>query len=265
MGILLACGDGLVSWRGSWRRVPCPILRADLASEHAGQVAAVDNLAGLLWHDGELQPCDRSIEALRLWQGFALLLSSDTDCLSLWDAHGPVRMVRAGIYPQDMHLVGDHAAVCGGLDGMLRLYSLPGLELVLETELPGMPERVSIHGDQAYVLSLLPEPEVHTAVLRVDLRSRSYVRLMELPGLPGAVLAEGSGAWIAGSETLLHSPDRLCEADCLIDGFGLVRHLSTVRDRLLITDPVAGICAMYRRGALSILYRGDVGQAIFTT
>ena len=87
----------------------------------------VDNAAHLLHFGGRAFPCDREIVAARPWQGHALLLSADTDCLSLWDADGLIRTARVGVYPQDMALSAEAAWVCGGADGKLHVLTLPTL------------------------------------------------------------------------------------------------------------------------------------------
>lgn len=160
----------------------------------------VDNEAHQLHLDGHTFSCDRDIETALRWNEYALLLSSDTDCLSLWDIDGLVRLARVGVYPQDVAVLDDLACVCGGADGKLHLLHLPDLYETAEYPLSGMPERVCITGDNAFVLTLLPEPEVHTALLSVDLMTGRYYETAKLNGIPEAITADKSGLWIAVSE-----------------------------------------------------------------
>ena len=160
----------------------------------------VDNEAHQLHLDGHVFPCDRDIEAAMRWHEYALLLSSDTDCLSLWDSDGLVRLAKVGVYPQDMAVQGEFAYVCGGADGKLHLLRLPDLHEAAEYMLPGMPERVCLARDAAYVLTLLPEPEVHTALLSVDLATGKWSETAAFGGIPEAITADKSGLWIAVSE-----------------------------------------------------------------
>lgn len=196
----------------------------------------VDNAAHQLHHAGCTFPCDRDVEALALWRGHALLLSSDTDCLSLWDGDGLVRTARVGVYPQDMAVQGDTAYICGGADGRLHLLHLPDLRASAEYRLPGMPERVCIQGDSAHLLTLLADHEVQTALLTLDLPTGKYAEVAQFPGLPGAIAADEGGLWVGVSEQVLHFPAGSAEADVVIEGFGLARSIEVHPDGVLVSD-----------------------------
>lgn len=196
----------------------------------------VDNGAHQLHHAGQVFACDRDIEALAQWQDCALLLSSDTDCLSLWDREGLIRTVRTGVYPQDMAVAGDMVCVCGGSDSMLHLLALPSLQLRASYPLPGMPERIALQDSDAYVLTLLAEETVCTALFRLDLQAGKSQALLRLPGLPGAVAAADDGLWIGVSEQVLHLPYGNTEPDVIIDGFGLARRIRIEREGVVVTD-----------------------------
>ena len=198
----------------------------------------VDNAAHRLHHGGHSFPCDREIEALCRWQELTLLLSSDTDCLSLWDTDGPVRTARVGVYPQDMVVEGDRAWVCGGADGMLHVLTLPGLYPLFAIPLPGMPERIALHGQTAYVLSLLTEPAVHTALFEVDLPRQTARPIAVYGGLPGAICAMDSGLWVAAGEGLMRLPRADASAAMTIEGFGLIRRLLPHEDGVIAIDPL---------------------------
>ena len=160
----------------------------------------VDNEAHLLHIGGRAFRCDRDVEALRRWKNHALLLSSDTDCLSLWDEEGMIRLARVGVYPQDFIVAEDRAIVCGGADGKLHLLSLPDLFETAEYPVPGMPERLCARGDAVYVLSLMPESEVHTMLLTLALADGAWRELRRLAGIPEAITADETGLWVAVSE-----------------------------------------------------------------
>lgn len=160
----------------------------------------VDDTAHVLHFRGREFPCDRDVEAVARWQDQALLLSSDTDCLSLWDADGLVRLTRVGVYPQDLAVTEDMAIVCGGADGRLHLLTLPDLYESAEYQLPGMPERVCLRGRTCWVLSLIPEPEVHTMLLTVELSTGHWRELRRFGGIPEAITADETGLWVATSD-----------------------------------------------------------------
>ena len=160
----------------------------------------VDNDTHVLHFRGHDFPCDRDVEAVQHWQGQALLLSSDTDCLSLWDEEGLIRTARVGVYPQDVAVAGDIAVICGGTDGRLHLLSLPDLFETADYPVPGMPERLCLRGDNAWVLTLLPEPEIHTMLLTIDLSTGKWTELRRFSGIPEAITADERGLWVAVSE-----------------------------------------------------------------
>lgn len=269
MGMRLGCGAGLYEWRGEGpRNAPVkadyPLSRVDLLTAEG---TAVDNAAHLLLHAGRLLSCDRDIEALLPWHRHALLLSSDTDCVSLWDGKGLVRTLRVGVYPQDMALYGDAAVICGGADGKVHLIALPELQPLTDYALPGMPERISIQGESAYLLTLLAEHEVQTALLRLELPTGMYRELMRFPGLPGAVCATEDGLWVAVSETLMDLSPDATQVHTVIEGFSLIRRLDAQGNAVLATDPLEGLCARVTkapRPSVEVLYRGDVGMAVFS-
>ena len=164
----------------------------------------VDNDAHVLHFAGQVFPCDRDVEAVQRWQEYALLLSSDTDCLSLWDEAGLVRLARVGVYPQDVAVAEDHAIVCGGADGRLHLLSLPELFELAEYPVIGMPERLCVRAETAYVLSLLTEPEVHTVLLAVELQNGRWQELGRFGGIPEAITTDETGLWAATSDGAVH-------------------------------------------------------------
>lgn len=200
----------------------------------------VDEGRHLLHIGGQAFPCDRNVEALHRWNGHALLLSSDTDCLSLWDAEGLVRTARVGVYPQDMAVQEDTAYICGGADGKLHLLSLPELHSVAAYDLPGMPERVCVQNNMAHVLTLLPEPEVHTSLLTINLADGTYLETLRLPGLPGAIATDENGLWVGVSELVMHLPHGTDAPDVVVEGIGLARHIEIAADGVVVTDALEG-------------------------
>lgn len=196
----------------------------------------VDHTLHLLHFDGSVFPCDRDVEALARWQDCALLLSSDTDCVALFDRDGLVRTARVGVYPQDISVQNDTACICGGADGRLHLLTLPDLRESADYPLPGIPERIALHAGIAHVLTLLTDPEVHTALLRVDLGNGMYAETLRLPGIPGALTAADCGLWLGVSELALHLPWGANQPDIVIEGLGLPRWITVQDDGIIITD-----------------------------
>ena len=196
----------------------------------------IDHAAHMLHHGESAFSCSRELEAMAVWEDHALLLSSDTDCLSLWDAHGLVQLARVGVYPQDMALHDDHVYVCGGLDCCLHQLSLPSLQLCASLSMPGMPERIAMHRGKAYTLLLVPEPEPHTQLISVDPGFWTHRCLLQLPGIPGAIAADDAGLWIGVSQQVLHLPESGPGPDMVIDGIGLASYIEITSDGILVTD-----------------------------
>lgn len=200
----------------------------------------VDHAAHKLHHGDCTFECSRDIEAMAVWNAHALLLSSDTDCLSLWDAEGLFRVARVGVYPQDMAIADNLAVVCGGTDCRLHLLSLPELHPSGEIALPGMPERITLQGGDAHVLTLLTEPEVHTALLQVSLPGGPTQTRLTLPGIPGALTADAAGLWIGVGERVLHLPCGETQPDVVIEGFEMPERIEVHAHSLRVTDALLG-------------------------
>ena len=200
----------------------------------------VDNAAQLLHIGGHAFPCDKEIMASAPWKDHALLLSADTDCLSLWDREGLVRTARVGVYPQDMAVLGDTAYVCGGADGLLHQLALPSLRTAAAFSLPGIPERVCLHDETAFVLSLLPEEPVHTALLHLDLQTGKHLEITRFAGIPGALAASADGVWVGLSELALRLPWRTDTPDIAVEGLGIAGRIDVTDDGVIITDSLEG-------------------------
>lgn len=196
----------------------------------------VDHTAHTIWIRGQPFPCDRDIEAAVLWKEHALLLSSDTDCLSLWDAQGLIRTVRVGVYPQDVTVDGNIAYVCGGADGQIHLLSLPDLYSLGSIPVSGMPERICVRDNHAYVLTLKPDDTVYTELLKLHLTTGDCIVIARYPGLPGSIAADTEGLWVGLSEQLLHLPQDAAEPDAVFEGFGLPRCIQIHENTVLVQD-----------------------------
>lgn len=223
-----------------------------------------DNAAHLVYMGGGCFPCDRDIEVLARWRGHVLLLSSDTDCLSLWDGGGLLRTARVGVYPQDAAVSADMAFVCGGADAMVHLLSLPDLTELAAYPVPGMPERICVRDGTAYLLTLLPEPEVHTVLIRMEVQSGVSAELARFAGIPGAIAVDSGGLWLGLGGLVLRQPWQGTEV--CFEGFGLPRQIIAEEGRALIADPVQGFVVQATekpRPAVHVLYRGDVADFIF--
>lgn len=228
------------------------------------RLAALDNVAHTVWVRRQLISIDSGVEAMLLWHGCLLTLSGDTDCLTMFDliSGQPLLTTPAGIYPQDMCLLpGSRLAVCGGGDGLLRIFRLP--ELWLEQRLPlrGCVQRVACAAGQLYALCTQENDGLCTQLWQIH--GTIPTPLASWHGLPGALHADGLGRlWIASSE-------RLC---CMHQGrmqeipgdFGLIRHMDSREGTLLATDPVLDQCVMVERhGVARTVYRGSVFHGVF--
>lgn len=270
MRIMLACGEeGLLEYRDKWRRLPCPLRCPTQLALRPGGLAAADAPHRLLWTGQAVHAIDSGLEALALWQRSALTLSGDTDSLTLTDLSSgtPQLLSPAGIYPQDLCFAGSSTlAVCGGMDGAVRLMSLPELQITHEFAMPGAPQRIACTGRRLAVLCLMGEDASRTSLCEINLTDGRVHQRCSLSGLPGALCADQRGGlWVGVSERLVHFAPGENAPDLLLPGFGLPRHLVRMGSHVLVTDPLLGVCAAAdQAGHVRTLYAGDVRQAAIT-
>lgn len=268
VGMLLCCGeDGLLEHRGSWQPVSCPLPAPSLMTISGTRRAFLDNTEHLLWFNDQLLSVASGMECLLMWRGFPLLLSGDTDCVTLLDASAgdPLFLAPAGVYPQDMCLLPDDAvAVCGGGAGAILLMHLPELQLIRRIQVPGSAQRIILAGKWLYVLCTIEDNGLQSLLCRVDPRSCRYEPLYTLFGLPGALHINDRGLWVSASENLYRFRPGEHRPMQVFPGFGLIRHIASRNNQLLLSDPVAGSLFLLEAGRTPRhLLDGDVGQAAF--
>lgn len=268
MSMLLCCGaEGLLCRRDCWQALSCPLPAPSLMCPGGDHWAILDNSEHLLWMEDHLFSVDSGIERLLLWQGRPLLLSGDTDCLSLLEPAGgnPLFLAPAGVYPQDMCLLpGNAVAVCGGGSGTVLVFSLPELRLMHTIPLPGSPQRIACLGKWLYVLCATEDDGLRTLLCRADPHARRYEPLATLPGLPGALYIDPRGLWVAVSETLYRFTPGERTPAFRLDRLGLVRHITGQQGTLLLSDQLLGTLFLLQPGRpLRPLKEGDVGQTAF--
>lgn len=270
MSILLCAGEaGLLYTPGAgapWRALPCPLRCPSLLVRRTRAPAAADERAHTLWLDGRLLPLDGGVEALYRCEAGVLCLSGDTDCLTLIDPCSGLPLITspAGAYPQDVCLLSDRAAaVCGGMDGTLRLLRLPELTTLQVIRCPGSVQRVVRRGGTLYALCACGDETLRCVLCRITLSPARCEAVASWPGLPGCLHAEADGTlWIAASETLLRLPPG-GPVSRVPGDYGLIRRLDSRDGRLLAADPVLGLCTLVTQERQRVLYEGDVEDARF--
>ena len=269
MAVLLCCGaDGLMAHHGAWRRLSCPLPVPSLLAAQDGAMVIADNTQRLVWLGDVLFPVAGGVESLLLWQGKPLVLSGDGDSLTLFSPAGtPLFLAPAGCYPQDMCLMpGGVVAVCGGAEGTVLLLRLPELTVEKTIRVPGSAQRVTWQCGFLYVLCAVEEGGLRCLLGRIHPRTGRYEALSVLPGLPGAILADGANRlWVAASEALYCFRPSERSPRQQISGFGLIRHMACREHRLLLSDPVLGALMVLESPfhRPQTLFTGDVGQALF--
>ena len=269
MAVLLGWSKGILRLDQDVSRVDCPLQRADFLAVQNKQMAALDNHAHQLWIGRDVYPADPGVEALYLLPWGCLILSGDTDCLTLHDSHTGQRLLTApaGVFPQDLCLIPgtELLAVCGGADGTVRLLTRRSLETVHIARVPGNAQRIDAARGALHVLCLTEDDGLQCLLCRLSLRSLRYEPIASFPGIPGAIYAEFTGGlWVCASEVLYHLSPGHATPDRIIPGFGLIRHMDWRGSQLLITDPVMEICALVERcGTSHTILEGPVQQAIF--
>ena len=227
-----------------------------------------DNTQRLVWLGDVLFPVAGGVESLLLWQGKPLVLSGDGDSLTLHNPSGtPLFLSPAGVYPQDMCLMpGGLVAVCGGAEGTVLILRLPELTAEGRIRVPGSVQRAAWQSGYLYVLCAVEEEGLRCLLGRIHPRTGRYEALSALPGLPGAILADGGNRlWVAASEALYCFRPGERAPRQRIGGFGLIRHMACRDHMLLLSDPVLGTLTLMASPfhRLQTLFTGDVGQALF--
>lgn len=270
MTILLGCDKGLYQLGASLHKLPCPLERITHMTRSGKLLAAADDISHQLWLGEHVWPIETGLEALALWHGRCLMLSGDTDCLTLLDADTgqPIIVTPVGVYPQDLCLLEERGllAVAGGSDGTLRLLSLDELHEVHTATLPGAVQRVAAeHAGGLLVLCLTEDDGLQCLLCRLQLFSLQYEVIARLPGLPGAVQTDGRGGiWAAASEYLYHFAPREKTADIVLPHVGLIRSILPGAGGWLVTDPVMEWCGfLHPSGTLKEFYRGAISQALW--
>lgn len=264
MAVLLACGEnGLIEAASGMHRHPCPLETVSLLCPRPDGLTVIDNRAHLLWDGHMLARVDAGIVAALPWRGHHLLLSGDTDSITLLDgASGqPVTLAPAGVYPQDMCLLprGDVVAVCGGADGCIRLLALPALQPLRCTRVPGCAARITFACGCLYVLCTIEDDGLQTLLCRIPLRCERYEPLLTLPGMAGALAADASGSlWLGTSDTLYHIQTRPPRILKTIGGFGMISALSCRNGQVLLCDAAYDSCLLLEHHGLHCLRKGDV-------
>lgn len=263
MAVLIGCADGLHTGGAPEEKIACPLDGVSLLACAPGRMAAADASARLLWDGRRVMNIDSGAEKLLWWRQNLLVLSGETDCVTLVDGQSgqPVTLAPAGVYPQDMCLLppGDIAAVCGGADGTIRLLALPSLRELRSLRVPGVASRIAWAGGALYVLCAVEDGALRCLMCRVALPSGRYEPVMTLDGLPGAIAPDDRGGlWIGAGECLHHLPPKGGKPDGIMDGFGLIGGLQSTRQGLIIADPVGDGCYRLQHGRLSLLHAGGV-------
>ena len=260
MAILAACGaQGLRRWDGAWRRMACPLQQATLITPRGG---AADVPSRLMWDGRRTLPLPPGTEVILRHGGLWLALSGEADSLWVMDAGGQLLVCTpCGVYPQDMCLAGDALAVCGGADSRVHLLSLPEARMLRVIAVPGNVQRIAAWGNRLCVLSVLGEERIRCQAGVIALPAGGYEPLLTLPGLPGAVCADGAGGWwIATSEQLIRV-DRQGRLLRRIGGLGLIRSLQAQGERLIAADPVLGALILAEGRGTEVIPAGEICMA----
>ena len=253
MEVYLASAAGLLSWCGKWRKIPTPLAHPTLLAACGADVALADSVNRLLYRQGRVSTLPPGVEVLRCWRNQLLTLSSETNCLTLYDAHDyPLVTSPAGIRPCCLHI-----------------FSLPDLREIAAYPVPGCPMRVNADGGVLTCLSLLSPDPPQTLLFRLCLTSGDFAPVALLPGWCGAVtIAADHTIWAGVGEQLLHFPLDSVVPDVQLGEFGLIRFLSCQQSKLLISDPWAGRCLLMDTTppyAPRQLYAGKCGGCCFAS
>ena len=263
--LVLGCDAGLFALEKDFTPLPCPLRPVTHVASLGKRLITVDDTHHLLWTGQRVIACDRGLTMLMMLRHHLLTLSGETDALTLWDADGN-RLIsaHAGVYPTGMCPLADGLAVCGGAEGKLLLFTLPGLHPAGSVAVPGICQQVCPGGRGVYILCLVGHEVPSCLLCRWVLRAQRYQPVAELPGLPGALTPDGfGGCWAAAGEALYHFPAGKSSPDATVSGFGLIHHLTGDGQHLYCCDGLMDACYCVPTqppyGPI-LLYRGAAGQ-----
>ena len=262
MAVLIGCADGLYASGAPEKQMACPLDSVALLACAPGRLAAADVSARLLWNGRRVMSIDSGAEKLLWWRQNLLVLSGETDCLTLLDGQSgqPVTLAPAGVYPQDMCLMppGDIAAVCGGADGTVRLMALPSLEVLRTFRVPGVASRIAWADGALHVLCTVEDGVLRCLACRIPLQSGRCEPMATFDGLPGAIAPDGRGGLWVGAGEKLYRLRRTGAVDSTTDGFGLIGGLYVAPQGLIIADQVGDCCLQLHHGRFTLLRAGGV-------
>lgn len=175
------CSHGAASGGKSRHRWAHPTLLAACGAD----VALADSVNRLLYRQGRASTLPPGVEVLRCWRNQLLTLSSETNCLTLYDAHDyPLVTSPAGIRPCDCVVVDCQVIVCGCEDGCLHIFSLPDLREIAAYPVPGCPMRVAAGWRSAHLpVAAEPRSAAKTLLFRLCLTSGDFAPVALLPRL----------------------------------------------------------------------------------
>ena len=237
MGIWIAMGAA--GRRDPNGQTDHPLTRVDTLG--AGGRLCVDNAQRLCAWGTRTFPCAPDVTDAACWRGCPLLLSGESDSITLHAPDGmPLWTAPAGFAPRQLCLLpgGRCAAVACGLAGEVRLLRLPALTLLHACPVPGAACCLCWHQGALYAACVAGEGEIRGLLCRVPFHAPAEV-LAAVPGLPGALLSLPSGALLLGATERIYrfegQPLRLTTVQA---GFGLPRRMLVIQERLLVADPV---------------------------
>lgn len=196
-----------------------------------------------------LIPAPPGLEAMAARDGYLYYLSGETDTLLCCreDTGEPLYANRAGVYPRDLrlHPVRPLALTAGGAAGDVRLFALPGLELVRRVPAPGVVCQAAFVGDMIVVSCAIEEGDIHAMLGIIPPFRGAVEEVARMNGLPGAVLPLPDGTVLASALGALYrfslKPPKLLWQK---NRFGLIRHMELWDGKVLISDPLWEQCSL---------------------
>lgn len=264
MGVLLALGaQGMMACPPE---PPAPLRRVDVAGAQGRLL--VDNAARQCSFAGRVFPCAPEITDALCWQGQPLLLSGESDSVTLHSREGtPLLTAPAGFAPRALCLLphGALLAVAGGLSGEVLMLRLPALTLAQTLAAPGAPLCLAVSGRWLFAACAVGDAVMHCLLCRYSLATGRLETGPLFPGLPGALTAAPWGEIYLGcTEGLYRLSARTLRVLASRTEAGLPRRILCEDGAVVSADPVlcrAQVFDPLLREAPRLLMQGEIADA----
>lgn len=165
---------------------------------------------------------------------YALVCEADSVLMSDARTGAPLAVNRCGCHPRMLICRRDVLIAAGGESGCVHLYHSKTLESLGNISMPGPVYSVAVCGSDIYALCLTAELNTLFAA-----RNGKHLSTIQLPGMPGCLLAAGDSIFAAvqgGLYAFSRSSGRIA---CLCDAPGRASKMLELSEGIVLYDPLS--------------------------